>query len=50
MVVTIVGCIPMIVVVPEGVTTPIGRVPAPIVPIAIAVTIVIWVEIGRAHV
>ena len=43
MVVTIVWRIPMIVVGPEGVTTPIGRVPAPIVPIAIAVTIVIWV-------
>ena len=43
-VVSVVGTIPMVVVVVvERVAAPIGRVPAPIVPIAIAVTIIIGV-------
>ena len=41
---SVVGTIPMvIVVVVEGIAAPIGRVPAPIVPIAITITIVVGV-------
>jgi len=43
MVVTIVGVIDVAMVVIVWVATPVGRVPAPIVPVAIAVTIIIWV-------